>query len=172
VNGNFRKYVWLTIGAIHLVLVACGAGHLSYWNMGLVGSWMESYGEFTGSARSYTFFAPNVADSVRAEFDLYDANDNFLMTDSLRAGTNREADLRVINIIEYLQNDLADNQYRRLLALSWMGKMFARHPSAVSAFLRVETFDVPSMKEFREGIRYDWEPIYQANFMRKGSDAG
>jgi hypothetical protein len=169
VNGNmrFQKYTWLTLGTVHLVLVAIGAGHLSFWNLGEAGSWLQSYGEFTGSSRTYTFFAPGVADSVRARFDLYGEDGELVATDSLQPGTTREANLRVINIIEYLQNDLDDNNYRHLLALSWTGKMFARHPSAVSAVLRVETFDVPSMKEFREGLRYDWEPIYQAKFARK-----
>lgn len=168
---TYKKYIWLMLGIVHLGLVAFGAGHLTFWGMGKAGSWLQSYGEFTGSGRSYTFFAPGVADSVRAEFEMYGEDGELVATDYLEPGTTREANLRVINIIETLQNDLDDNRYRQLLAMSWAGKMFARHPSAASAVLKVETFDMPSMKEFREGLRYDWEPIYQARFMRRGRSA-
>ncbi|WP_438029836.1 hypothetical protein [Sorangium sp. So ce233] len=157
-----------------LVVLAAAAGHL-----GLVivlgafqadlgcGRWladaMASYGTLSGADSGYAFFAPAVASPPSATFEIVDAT-GAVTTDRLKPGTSSEADLRAGNIVGrfWLQHDQA---LKRSIAASWAGKMFARHPGAVSVVVRVEECEVASMHAYRQedGLRCHWH--YQAKFV-------
>ena len=159
--------VWMALALLHLVLVVAGATHFYFWDYGKIGRALDRYGLLSGAASSYPFFAPEVGTSIRARFELYDPSGKRIATDDLAHGATREADLRLSNIVEMIDEDLTDDRTRHLLAASWAGKIFARHPHATRLKLSVETYDLPTMSEYRAGLRYDWEPIYTAEFGRK-----
>ena len=161
-----KPRIWLAIALCHLLLVGFGAAHLKFWNWGTAGQWLDRYGMLSGAGSTYPFFAPVVGTSIRAEFDLFDSQKRRIGTDNLMASASREMGLRLSNIVEIIDEDINNRETRRLLATSWAGKMFARHPEAASLTLRVETYDLPSMAEYREGKRYDWESLYRATFNR------
>ncbi len=162
-----KQKIWLSLAVVQLGLAVCGAAHFPWWKLGGVGRWIQQYGVFTGSSSVFNFFAPSVGQSTRAEFDLYDKNDRFLATDHLPVGPSHEANLRAVNIVEFITNDLEDNNSRHLLSASWVAKMFARHPEASFIVLRVETFDVPYMEDYRRGERSTWQTVYRAKFARE-----
>jgi hypothetical protein len=169
-----RARVWLALALVHLVLVAGGAAHFGFWNYGVVGRALDTYGLVSGAASSYPFFAPVVGTSIRARFQLFDGKDFLIATDDLVNGATRETNLRLSNIVEMIDHDISNDGTRRLLASSWAGKIFARHPQATKLKLFVETFDLPTMQEYRQGTRYDWQAIYTANFGRavRGAHVG
>lgn len=160
------KRFWGVTAVTHLVLVALGALHVGFWNWGPLGRDLDTYGLLSGAGSSYPFFAPVVGTSIRAEFDLFDASGAGVGTDRLMNGATRETNLRLSNIVEMIDEDLMNDENRHLLGASWAGKIFARHPTASKLTLRVETFDLPTMQEYRGGLRYDWETIYKATYAR------
>lgn len=163
-----KKRIALILALTHLVLVACGASHFYFWNFGSVGRVLDRYGILSGAGNSYPFFAPVVGTSIRAQFDLFDKNGKKIGEDDLMNGATREINLRISNIVEMIDEDITQEETRHLLAASWVGKIFARHPEASKVTLRVETFDLPPMEEYKKGERYDWEQIYTASFAKKG----
>jgi hypothetical protein len=163
------KKIALILSIIHLGLVICGAAHLHFGRFGHLGHWIDRYAQISGAGASYPFFAPVIGTTIRAQFDLYDWQHRGLGTDDLVSGLSRESELRIYNVIQMIDEDLFNDENRHMLASSWAGKILARHPEADSVKLRVEVFDLPSMAEFRQGIRWDWEPIYRATFIRKGN---
>jgi hypothetical protein len=154
---------------LHLVLVGLGAAHVHLWNWGPVGRTLDRYGLLSGAGSNYPFFAPEVGTTIRAQFDLYAADGKSLGTDDLMRSSTRETKLRLSDIVEMIDEDLENQQTRRLLGASWAAKMFARHPGAAKLTLRVDVFDVPTMSEYRSGERYDWENVYRATFARNRS---
>ena len=60
--------------------------------------------------------------------------------------------------------DPAEQQLRHDLAASWATAMLARHPSARSATVWVEAFEVPSMSEYRADHRPRWVRLFSATF--------
>jgi hypothetical protein len=85
-------------------------------------------------------------------------------TDVLETGVSREADIRVRNIIGMFW--LEENQrVRRSLVASWAGKVLARHPDADSVVVRLDTFELPSMAEYRDGKTAGWKMNYRAKFV-------
>jgi hypothetical protein len=168
---NRNEKIWGLLAAIHLTLVVCGAAGVSFWNWGKLGAGLSYYGLVTGASSSYGFFAPGIGTGLRAQFDVYDLKGQYETTDVLETGTNRETDLRIYDIIETLSDDIDNDQNRKLLGASWAGKIFSRHPEASRVFLRVETIDIPTMMEYREGVRYGWEPRYRADFHRRRTAA-
>ena len=167
VRVETKKIIWLLLALGNLFLAACGAGRVPWWKLGSPGLWIQHYGVFSGTSSTFAFFAPDVGTSMRAQFDLYDERGQFLSTDSLQKGPTREADLRITNIVEFIVNDLEDEQSRHLLSASWAGKIFARHPEAAFAVLRVQSYDIPTMNRYRNGVRYHWQTLYRAKFARE-----
>jgi hypothetical protein len=160
---------WRALGVL-----AAAAGHL-----GLVvvlgafqadlgcGRWLAdalaSYGTLSGADSGYAFFAPAVASPPSATFEIVDAT-GAVVTDGLKPGTSSEADLRAGNIVGrfWVQGDPA---LKRSIAASWAGKMFARHPGAVSVVVRVEECEVASIHAYRQGDGFMCRWHYQAKFV-------
>jgi hypothetical protein len=149
-------------------LAVMGAAQVNTWTWGPVGEILGLYGQITGSGSGFGFFAPEIGPGMRTEFDI-EKKDGTKITTTLQAGLNREGDLRVGNLLNLLSRAMQEDKARRAVAASWAGKMFARYPDATKVGIRMETIDVPTMKEFRDGVRYTtWKPTYSAQFVRKG----
>ncbi|WP_433935238.1 hypothetical protein AB3662_11100 [Sorangium cellulosum] len=63
--------------------------------------------------------------------------------------------------------DEQDPAARRSLIASWVAKVFAKHPEAESVAVRLESYDLPSMAEYRAGKQPRWYVEYQAKFKMK-----
>ncbi|WP_437589320.1 hypothetical protein [Sorangium sp. So ce1000] len=167
-TGNIGKRALfvLPVAAIHLVLVlVLGVLHvrLPY------GSWVERtvgyYGALSGASSAYSFFAPSVGPLLWATFQVRDRAGS-LTTEALETGASHEADLRVKNIVD-MYWDEQDPAVRRSLVASWAAKVFSKHPEAESVVVRLESYDLPSMAEYRAGKQPQWNVEYQAKFNLK-----
>lgn len=155
---------------LHLILVAMGASQRPPLP-GRAGVLIDYYGSLSGASSGYGFFAPRVGSQLRGRFDIYDDRGK-IGTQSLERGENREADLRVGNILGWFWLDSRNRPLQRSLAASWAGKAFARNPDAVKVGVRLESYYLPIMEKYRAGERPYWKPYYEAKFVRRPPSAG
>ncbi|WP_438009519.1 hypothetical protein WME89_13075 [Sorangium sp. So ce321] len=155
-----RTVFIVAAAAVHLGCVVLGALHVDPQKAGGLGGVIAYHGALSGAGSGYNFFAPAVSALPWARFQVTDAN-GAAHAEVLESGANQEADLRVRSILSlFLQAE--DEALRRSLVASWAGKLFARHPGAKSVVVRLETCDLPSMQQYREGRRPAWDLLYQA----------
>jgi hypothetical protein len=165
---RIREKIALVLALTHLVLVCLGGAQVPLWNYGALGRWLHTYGLYTGSGSRYSFFAPGVGYGYRTEFDIYDSKENLIATEGMYIAATREGNLRVANLIQLMSNNLEDPEKRKEISGSLVGKVFARHPNAARVALRLDSIDIPLMRDYRNGARYSWEPVYRAQFSHKG----
>ena len=160
---SVQKRGILGLGIVHLFLVVMGAASID------VGAWkgfgfpLYLYSEITGANSGYGFFAPGVGSDLRATFEIKRA-DGTKGVDRLQRGKWKEADLRVTNIIGKFWEEVQNEERRRALTASWAGKILARHAGAREVKVKVESFEVPSMEDYRSGVRPNWESYYEATY--------
>jgi hypothetical protein len=159
---NKQTTVVISLAAAHLLLVVCGAAGLSLLSgRSPPGKALRWYGAMSGADNGYGFFAPGVAPQWRATFTLSDTAGR-TWTDTLEGDHNHEVAHRVGGIV----NLFSEPGLRPELAASWAAKMFGRYPDAKQVVIRVEIYDLPTMAEYRNGTRPQWEFICEATFAR------
>jgi len=162
-TGRRRALSGLAVALAHLGVVTLGALQVDLLGGGSLARTVAYYAVLSGADSSYDFFAPRVDARPEASFQVTDAT-GAVRTEGLAPGANREAAIRVDNIVRlFLLTD--EEKVRRSLAASWAGKVFARHPGAESVVFRLEFCDLPSMREYREGKQPSWDLEYQAKFV-------
>ncbi|WP_155798703.1 hypothetical protein [Sorangium cellulosum] len=161
--GRRRAILLLAAAAAHLAVVCLGALHVQLGDEGWARRAVTYYGLLSGADSGYSFFAPGVGATLSASFQLNDANGE-IVTDLLETGVSREADIRVRNIIGMFRLE-EDETVRRSLVASWAGKVLARHPDADGVVVQLDTLELPSMAEHREGKTPGWTLNYRAKFV-------
>jgi hypothetical protein len=160
---NARHAFFTGLAAIHLGLVICGAlGWSPLDGDQLPAKALRVEQAMSGSDTGYGFFAPDVGCDLRARFTLIDATGRE-WTEMMDFGDNLEAQIRVSNVLALVDDD----ELRAFVAGSLAGTMLARHPTARTVIVTFETYDPPTMAEFRAGDRPQWEMIYEAAISRK-----
>lgn len=155
-----RKILCTTVAGAHLCLVLISAaGLLIGPGADFLGRAVRWYGLMSGAANRFGFFA-EVGTGCRVTFTLTDA-DGENWQDSLDPGVNREAEMRFNGSI-YKINEIGEP-----LARSWAATMLGRHPHARQVLVQFETYEVPSMAEFRAGQRPQWKVSYESLWLRQ-----
>jgi hypothetical protein len=169
-----RKHVQsvLIVGAsaLHLAFVGLGASHAWPEAVGWFGSLLHLYGSASGASGSYSFFAPGVGSQLRVQLAVVDAAGR-TSEEALATGVSREAELRVGNIVGGLWSDWVERDMQRAVAASLAGTVFGRRPDADTVSVRFESFDLPTMEQYREGQRGEWQSHYQAKFKHSRPDS-
>jgi len=162
---KFRQWVWPCLAACHLGLVVCGAARVSFAEVPGVGAVLQWYGSLSGSENGYGFFAPGVCSQIRPVFTLTDSKR--VWTDRLESGMSHEAELRVGSSVSLASfPELWDP-----LSASWSATLFGRHPSADQVLVTIEAHAVPTMEEYRQGVRPSWVKVYQGVFTSQAPTA-
>jgi hypothetical protein len=166
---RFRRCLCLLLGATHLATVVCGAADcLPEQNRSVPVQVLQAYAKLSGADSQYGFYAPEVGASCRAKFILQD-DQGSTWSDSLEATTYAEARLRLGGSVECaFANDTAQQlpKVRQRLVKSWAATMFTRHPRAASVTVVVEVRDIPTMAEYRGGLRPNWIVVYKCQVLR------
>ncbi|WP_437632433.1 hypothetical protein [Sorangium sp. So ce854] len=163
--GRRRAILLLAAAAAHIVVVCLGALHVRVGDEGWARRALTYYGLLSGSDSGYSFFAPGVGTTLAATFQVNGASGESA-ADALETGVSREADIRVRNIIGMFSLE-EDPMVRRSLVASWAGKVLARHPDADSVVVQLDTFELPSMAEYRAGKTTGWTLNYRARFVHR-----
>jgi hypothetical protein len=162
IPGNERRpRLAVAAAVVQLGFAAAGALELDFDHANRI---IAQYGALSGTDSSYGFFAPSVGTQLRATFVLTDAAGN-TTTDILTTGVSAEADLRIGDMVAIFWMD--DDDLKRGMAGSWAGRMLARHPEATRVVVHLDAYDLPSMDGYREGKRPEWDPYYEAEFVRR-----
>jgi len=159
------KKLALAALAVHLVLVILGAAQVAVRSVPIVGPVLHTYAAYTGADRQFGFFAPNVGSQLRGEFDLTDAEGK-VRTERIEAGVNREALLRMTNLLTLFWEKVEDKDLRRAMAASMAAKMFNRYPVTKEVVVRLEGYELPPMSLYAAGERPYWNAFYRTKFVR------
>jgi hypothetical protein len=162
------RHACLTLLAgIHLFLVACGASGNPLGSEESLGyKWRRLYGELSGADNRYGFFAPAVGYQLRTVFVLED-KDGGTWSDIHERGPNAECNLRLGGLTDAAW---AQGNVDRTQLHSWAAAALGRHPRAVAVEVKIEAYQMPSMAQYRLGVRPHWETIYTANYTREDAD--
>jgi hypothetical protein len=150
----------------HLVLVVCGAfGGLDVLKEAPGGQWPRVGTTLSGAETNFGFFAPAVASSNRPRFVITDGDGQPREVRPDDA-PNHEVRIRAASPRHlFLVPELRDP-----IAASWAGQVFGRHPQADAVTVRVEEYVLPTLEEYRDGKRPQWQPIYDATFARHADE--
>jgi hypothetical protein len=157
-----RHALFTVLAGAHLVLVACGAAGWSPWPANTPhGTVLEVGRAWSGSDSSYGFFAPEVGGVIRARFTLIDGA-GMRQAAELDLGSNIEARQRVNNVVSLAE----EPDLRREVAASLASYMLGRYPEAQQVIVHIETYEPPTMDEYRAGARLEWQLLYEVTISR------
>jgi hypothetical protein len=159
--GN-RSRIAEAVAAAHLLLVASWAtGLLPPAMPGTGGKALRLYGALTGADNRFGYFAPEVGPELRLDLTA-EAGGRPAPPVALIEARGREAELRAGTVV----STFAYQPLRREMARSLAARVFSRHPNATAVNVHVEVCELPTMAEYRAGVRPRWKTGYQARFVR------
>ena len=123
---------------------------------------LRLYLNLTGTFRDYTYFAPSVANDLKAGFLLEDAAGRARLVPF--ASDNGEVDFRYGCII---YASMWDEAGRDIYAQSWAALLLGSNPEAERVTVMVRRLEMPSMELYRRGERPRWETVYAGEFARR-----
>jgi len=166
-----RKLALLAISGGQLGLVSMSALRVDLGAEGAIGRAAAYYSQLSGASTQYGFFSEDVGTLPRATFDVKE--DDKTTTDTLETGASHEADFHIVLLVSSIFAVAEDAEVQRTVAASMAGKIFARHPTAESVVVRAQTYALPTMAEYRNGVRPAWEVFYEGTFVpREKIEAG
>ena len=160
-TGGRRRIAWIAAAGVHLALVVCGAlGFTPVSPKYFAGKVIETYREYTGANNGFGFFAPGVASEWRATFDVCIDEKHCIPVAEEQVG--REARLLLVTI----DGLLGESEVRDLIAASHAARQFSRFPHAEVVLVKAGVFVVPTMAQYRRGVRPQWRDLYGFAFRR------
>ncbi len=151
--------------ACHLALVGTGAAHLTARLHGPVAKALRFYDALSGAGESYSFFAPAVGPEVRTRFVLATAQ-GARSEEVLGGGKSREVDFRLGCLAGTVYVLTKRTDLRRAFLGALAANRLGTHPEASHVEVRVEAWEMPTMAEYRAGLRPWWRPLTEATFVR------
>ena len=160
----------LLVGAFscHLVLVVAGASHLTSRLHGPVGRGLRFYDALSGAGDSYSFFAPTVGPQLRARFTLSTPQGE-RSEETLETGKSREVGFRLGNLAGTIYIAAKRTDLRRAFLGALAASSFGAHPEASHVQVNIEEWVMPTMADYRAGVRPRWRSLYDATFVRSST---
>jgi hypothetical protein len=158
---------WLLVAAFgcHLALVVAGAVHLTYRLHGPVGRGLRFYDALSGAGDSYSFFAPAVGPQLRARFIVSTPQGEYF-EETLDAGKSREVGFRLGNLAGTVYVLAQHEDLRSAFLGALAASRFGAHPEANRVQVSIEEWEMPTMAEYRVGVRPRWRSLHDATFVR------
>jgi hypothetical protein len=113
----------------------------------------DAYGNLSGACSGYSYFAPSVASQVIAHAEWLDQEG--VPHHERRDGRAGESDLRTTAMFLMLQQLEATDMTARALGAD----VLQRHPEAEAVTVTLALYGVPTMEEYRGGLR-PWEEVF------------
>jgi hypothetical protein len=152
----------------HLVLVAAGAAHVTADLHGPLARGLRFHDALSGAGDSYSFFAPTVGPQLRTRFVL-STPQGARSRETLEAGKSREVGFRMGNIAGTIYILGRRTQLRRAFLGALAASRLGAHPEANKVQVTLEQWAMPTMAEYRQGVRPRWRSLYEATFVRRSS---
>ena len=157
-------YLVISAASVHLALVLLGALQGFFPDALNRSKAIAAYASLSGANTAYGFFAPGVGSQLRATFELSDGKGH-RRNARLETGFSHEADLSVGNIVTMFWDEAENERMRRSVTASWAGKVLGRNSDMKEVVVRLDSYEMPSMEEYRAGERADWEEYYTAKYV-------
>ena len=160
----------LLVGAFgcHVALFVAGAAHLTSRLQGPFGRGVRFYETLSGAGDSYSFFAPAVGPQLRARFVLSTPQGE-RSEETLETGKSREVGFRLGNLAGTVYVVAKRTDLRRAFLGALAANCLGAHPEANLVHVSIEMWEMPTMAEFRAGVRPRWRSLEDATFVRTGS---
>ena len=157
----------LLIGAFgcHLALVIAGAAHLTAHVHPPVASGLRFYDAVSGAGDSYSFFAPAVGPELRARFVLTTPQGT-RSEEVLGTGKSREVGFRLGTLAGTVYVLARRTDLRRAFLGALAANRFGAHPEASLVQVSIDAWEMPTMAEYRIGVRPRWRSLEEATFVR------
>jgi len=123
------------------------------------------YQYLTGTGNCFGFFAPGVISQIKVGYEI--RHHGKVVEQGIVGSENAEVSLRMHNLTQQFWTASLNPKVRRSMAASFAGKLFSQHPSADSVSISLKSFVLPSMAQYREGMRPSWEKNYSSEFTRE-----
>lgn len=145
------------VAAAHLAVVALCALRVDLGSSSIV----ARYASLSGADSAHGYFAPDVAPSPLATFEVKE-RDGRVLPAPLEPHLSRACEARVQGMVAGSMAE--DPASRRAMAATCAGKILGRHPEAESVVVRLSFQDLPSMDEIRRGEHPGESVLYEARF--------
>ena len=149
----------------HIALVVAGAAHLTSSVHGPVGRGLRFYKALSGAGDSYAFFAPTVGPQLRARFILSSPQGE-RSEETLETGKSREVGFRLGNLAGTIYIAAKRTDLRRAFLGALAASSFGAHPEASHVQVNIEECVMPSMANYRAGVRPRWRVLNDATVVR------
>ncbi len=130
-----------------------------------IGRWMSLYMNYVGSNRDYSFFAPSVANALRA---VCVVGDSLGVAQVYKIGTpDREANFRIDCLISAcMRKQEGMDMFSQSLAAFYL----SHYPHASKATIISQSYQIPAINAYQKGARPFWTTIYTGTFISKSSE--
>ena len=128
------------------------------------------YAYLSGTGSYFGFFAPGVISQLQVKYDLL--REGQPLSSGVIGSENPEISLRLHNLVQQFWNASKRPEVRRALATSLAGSLLSASPSADEVRITLRAFVLPSMSQYRDGMRPNWETSYVGTFRRDGQGNG
>ena len=152
----------------HFFIVCTSASKIpvnKIFGPGKLSAWLVLYAYVTGAGNHFGFFAPGVLSQFQVDYEL--SKDGKRIDSGRVNSDNPETTFRYHNIVQQFWNTDKKPELRRALAASLAGRLLAGAPKADEARLAVNAYVLPSMAQYRAGVRPAWENYYAGTFQRE-----
>ncbi|WP_221392558.1 hypothetical protein [Dyadobacter sp. NIV53] len=122
----------------------------------------RSYLNLSGSFRDYAYFAPSIANDLRAGFLVEDFDRKTSFIDFV--SDNKEIGFRYNSVIA---SSMGGEKQRDLLAQSWAAFILGNQANAKNVTVVSQAYILPSMQDYQNGKRPAWKTIYLGKFEKK-----
>ena len=163
---DMKRVLVMAACACHLALVVAGAAHLTARLHGPVASGLRFYDALSGAGDSYSFFAPAVGPELRARFVLATPQGT-RSEEVLGADKNREVGFRLGTLAGTVYVLTKHTDVRRAFLGALAANRFGAHPEASRVDVSIDAWEMPTMAEYRIGLRPRWRALNEATFVRE-----
>lgn len=146
------KFVTLYFLAfVHLTIATIGSFAPKHMH-GYLNKFFIAYKATTGAGQKYGFFAPSVSSNIRVEIESNEISEKHIIdTPKYKIA---EVQIRIGNIFENFMNRVI--QDKEAYATSWAKYMSTINPDTDRVLIRVDAQSIPSMKDYRRGLKPAW----------------
>src|ERR1044071_1720116 len=160
---RFRDIVLVILAGIHLSIIAIFIwSDVVFHYPDSIGRWISIYMDYAGSNRDYSFFAPSVANGLRAFCIVEDSSGKETVYSI--STSNGEANFRFDCLVSAC---MRKPEGMDMFGQSWAAFYLGQQADARKAIIVSQSYQLPSMEAYRKGDRAKWKTIYTGTFVKK-----
>lgn len=157
-----RHKIYYALAGLHLLMIMLFATHYSNWGQSesLLHKGITTLGYYSGSNNVFSFFAPGLSDQPYVIYTVRNKDGREFNVDF--SGGSPDFRNRLNNIYGYL----AFPESRQVFSASLANVVSLRYPQSSMIRVAMVVQQIPSMAEYRSGIRRSWHYWFHNDFKK------